>query len=101
MKQLPRLSSCARVARHCATGKKMKLKCELRPLRNGGHSLGFNDGDREHDAAAAHALMVAIGEFYDAPLDSTLTTPEDAINWLEWRASELMREWGFDSGEDA
>ena len=54
-----------------------------------------------HDAAAAHALMQAMDEFYAAPLDSTLNTPEDAINWLEWRASELMREWGFDSVEDA
>jgi hypothetical protein len=60
-----------------------------------------DDEDMSHDAACAHALMLAMGEFYAAPLDSSLETPEDTLNWLEWRASEIMREWGFDSGEDA
>lgn len=51
------------------------------------------------DAAAAHALMRAIGEFHNAPLDSSLTFPKDAIDWLEVRADEIMAGWGFDTGE--
>jgi len=75
----------------------MKLRTELTPGRRGGHALGFNDGDREHDAAAAHALMKAIEmlqadwEGYGEP------SPSSAV----LMADELMREWGFDTGEDA
>jgi len=39
-----------------------------------------------HDAAAAHALMQALIEY---------SIPRMVIE----RASELMRSWGFDSGE--
>lgn len=38
----------------------MKLLTELRTLKSGGHSLGYNEGDLQHDAAVAHALMHAI-----------------------------------------
>ena len=69
----------------------MKLKCEFSPLRNGGHSMGFNDGDREHDALAAHALMQAMEEF----------GPEGYVCEVQERADSILREWGFNSGEEA
>lgn len=78
----------------------MKLKTKM--CIDGVYSSPIGtDEDMCDDSAAAHALMMAIGEFRNAPLDSSLTFPEDAINWLESRASELMAQWGFDSGEDA
>lgn len=43
-----------------------------------------------HDAAAAHALMQAMDEI------GGYTT-----KFIQLRADTIMREWGFDSGEDA
>lgn len=76
----------------------MKLRTEMRGKDGAKYVIG-TPGNNAHDLLAAHALMMAIGEFYAAPLDSALITPEDAINWLEWRASEIMAGWGFDTGE--
>lgn len=56
-------------------------------LRTGRLTDMRGDDATIHDAAAAHALMHALSEC--------------ARNrqWILNRASELMREWGFDSGE--
>jgi hypothetical protein len=43
-----------------------------------------------HDAAAAHALMMAMDEI------GGYTT-----KFIQLRADTIMREWGFDTGEDA
>jgi hypothetical protein len=40
-----------------------------------------------YNATAAHAYKQAVSEHH-------------SYVWLEERASELLREWGFDSGED-
>lgn len=53
-----------------------------------------------HDAAAAHALMMAQDEFWKQDdLDSL--DARDAVEMIGVRAADLMREWGFGSGEDA
>ncbi len=44
-----------------------------------------------HDAALAHALIGAIDDVAGSFLLDDITA----------RASELMKQWGFDSGEDA
>jgi hypothetical protein len=53
------------------------------------------------DAVAAHALMQAIKETRDNPYlyGGTSGHPESVIEMIERRASEIMAEWGFDTGE--
>ena len=46
------------------------------------------------DAAAAHALMMAMKE-YTHPVHAAV------VAMVLQRASELMAQWGFDTGEDA
>lgn len=72
----------------------MKLGTELIVEPDDGR-LAFVNGSAdeiEHDAAAAHALMMAMEEFDGA---------EYQRDYILHRADELMREWGFDSGEVA
>lgn len=54
-----------------------------------------------HDAAAAHALMQAMREAGDGSADVAFYSDDDYQNWVYARVDSLMREWGFDSGEDA
>ena len=70
----------------------MKLKTILRKDDFQGRAfVDYIEGSEvDHDAACAHALMLAMDETCDAA----------SIIWAKKRASELMREWGFDSGED-
>jgi hypothetical protein len=42
----------------------------------------------EHDAAAAHALWLSLHQLDAGPR-----------KWVEDDADELMKQWGFDSGE--
>lgn len=45
----------------------------------------------EHDAAAAHALMLAVNH-----VDSPYQGLTHQAQWILRRADELMAEWGFD-----
>ena len=81
----------------------MKLKTTMIDAADGTRFAESRDGaDIDHDAAAAHALMQAMDE-----ASKYLSTPDgyasavDSIAAIRQRASELMRSWGFDSGEDA
>lgn len=49
----------------------------------------------KHDAAAAHALMQAIEEFWESPDGGGHEF--DGVRCVQERADELMREWGFES----
>lgn len=52
------------------------------------------DGDVRHDAFAAHALMQAIADAQEAEgLPGTLP---HITGFIQTRAAELMREWGFE-----
>lgn len=66
----------------------MKLKSEAKMTDSKLYPHVYISGslrDVEHDAAAAHALMQAMQEW----------TSRQAL-WIESRADELMRQWGFD-----
>ena len=56
------------------------------------------DDQLEHDAAAAHALMMAMDEVGAENRDYSWLA---CVEKIDHRASELMAQWGFDSGEDA
>lgn len=67
----------------------MKLKTELV-----NHFPLMCDFDAlKHDAAAAHALMQALKE----SSNMWFSTQQNVLSWIEERADELMREWGFES----
>ena len=68
----------------------MKLRTELPE----GGTCFFKDGpsDHVHDAAVAHALMQAMSYAYN--------TDPDVIDFIEKRADELMREWGFEQEKE-
>ena len=69
----------------------MKLRTDLIAnvmLGNKGVPAG-TDGDVEHDALAAHALMQAI-EVAEA---RWFVTQKDHTDWIKKKADELMREW--------
>jgi hypothetical protein len=55
-----------------------------------GDSDMYGEDQLEHDAAAAHALMEAIYRYWNPK----------ATQWIEDRADEIMRELGFDTGEE-
>lgn len=62
------------------------------------------DDQLEHDAACAHALMMAMDEWWSASDEHGLDeqqSPRETVQWIEARAQAILREWGFDSGEDA
>lgn len=64
---------------------------KLRTTQNGSHDLiDATDENLIYDAAAAHAFWLAIHE----------QSPRMRIK-LHERALTIMRQWGFDSGEDA
>jgi len=77
----------------------MKLKTSLTVSRDGS-LVDATDENLIHDADAAHATMQAMDE-----VSKYLSTPDgyasavDSIAAIRQRASELMRSWGFDSGE--
>lgn len=59
--------------------------------------VGFARGtldDFAHDAAAAHALMQALCDFDN--IRPYLEKMADLSTWIEQRADELMREWGYE-----
>jgi hypothetical protein len=60
-----------------------------------------NMGDVDHDRKAAHALMQAMEEIeLDGYQDDEMEdVHRRAFSDTRMRASELMRSWGFDSGE--
>lgn len=80
----------------------MKLMTEM-SHSNSWHApraVGFaieEDDERDqfrHDAAAAHALMHAIRDAFDEPCVFP-APPWPSPAWIETRADEIMREWGF------
>jgi hypothetical protein len=52
------------------------------------------DDQVEHDAAAAHALTQAMRQ-YEQDFPFSPAVAQDVIQWIEKRADELMREWGY------
>lgn len=51
------------------------------------------------DAMAAHALMLAMSEWWmksDEEGIDEYQSPRGAVEWVQERADELMREWGFE-----
>lgn len=61
----------------------MRLRAELHEGK-----LGFFDIDAvKHDAMAAHALLQAM---------RTAPDMEHQRRWVEKRADEIMREWGYE-----
>lgn len=77
----------------------MKLRTEMKDSGYGTIEprlkLGDNGGAVFHDAARAHALLQAKNEVLANVIYHDLRT------LIDIRADSLMREWGFDSGEDA
>lgn len=82
----------------------MRLLTELRDRMNeNGKAPVFNEpGMRPerafaHDAVAAHALLRAINDWHEkngtGPDEDVY--PHATVAWLENRAAELMREWGY------
>ena len=71
----------------------MKLKTVLRKDDFQGRAFvdHIEGSEVDHDAAAAHALMQAIEIIMEEP----------ETHEIIGLASELMRSWGFDTGEDA
>ncbi len=53
----------------------------------------------KHDAAAAHALMRAIHNRIDRARDAGEPDAARRLECIIQYADEIMREWGFDSGE--
>ncbi len=84
----------------------MKLLTEMSgaKLLAGGHEADENCcewyqvNQLEHDAAAAHALMMAQDEFWKQD-DLGSLDARDAVEMIGVRADELMQQWGFDTGE--
>ena len=74
----------------------MKLRTEML----GFESKVLNPVDRldtyhdacKHDAMAAHALLQAMGEWWERPSEADSCT-DAAVTWIEQRADEIMREW--------
>ena len=64
----------------------------LKTTCDGGHVSGFS-ADHEHDAAYAHALVLAIESI---EVDGDVASLRDMRN----RAAELMRAWGYGEVED-
>ena len=77
----------------------MKLKTEVGSEYPEGYGLK-ELADFEHDVAAAHALIQAMDDLIAKWGDGTCCI-ETAKGLILERASELMAQWGFDSGEDA
>ena len=77
----------------------MKLRTEMRGFADGTHYAAVKAGDTadaiNHDAAAAHALMLAMADL-DHMDWSRKRNPVAEIQSL---ANALMTEWGFDTGE--
>lgn len=81
----------------------MMLKTELYPNRIGGITQGWSgENDLKHDAAYAHALVLAIGEIgvTDDGGYAQYCPASDTQSFLRERAEELMREWGYVEVED-
>lgn len=50
----------------------------------------------EHDAAAAHAYQQAIKEWWNEDEPDNAQIADAAVTWIEQRADEIMRGWGYD-----
>lgn len=73
----------------------MKLRTEMIETNTGRRFPAIRSNETcpmamTHDASAAHAFMKAIDD-----MDAIFNTPSDPTGWLEKRADEIMREWGF------
>lgn len=64
------------------------------------NEVDFSGADHDfiHDAAAAHALLVAINENMADWLSCPDDHPAKVSSWLLKRADEIMASWGY--GED-
>ena len=58
---------------------------------------GSNMDAFEHDALAAHALMMALSQWLGVSTNDECAG--NAVTWIYHRADEIMRSQGFDSGE--
>ena len=74
----------------------MKLRTEMYAT-NGGMRIDSFRVDSEHDALCAHALMMAVSEWLSVSTNDECAG--NVVTWIYHRADELMRSWGFDSGE--
>lgn len=72
----------------------MKLKTSLTASRDGS-IVDATDENLIHDAAAAHALLMAMAEFNHAGHPQY----QNPIYAAMCRADELMAQWGFEGGE--
>jgi hypothetical protein len=74
----------------------MKLRTELECLtdRDWEPFRGCRAEATKHDAAAAHALLQAIAEWWDRPPKADSCT-DASVMWIEQRASEILASWGF------
>ena len=77
----------------------MKLRTSLTASCDGS-LVDATDENLICDAAAAHALMMAMCQ-YESDFPLSAAAPQDVIQWIEKRADALLKQWGFDSGEDA
>lgn len=75
----------------------MKLRTSLTVSRDG-TLVDVSDGNLFHDVAAARALMQAMDDLIKE-WGSGGCSFETTKTLLLERADELMRSWGFDSGE--
>jgi hypothetical protein len=81
----------------------MKLRTSLTASRDGS-LVDATDENLICDSMAAHALMQAMSEWWNASDDSGIDekqSPRETMQWVEARAQAIFREWGFDTGEDA
>lgn len=66
---------------------------ELMTECNGSGITVGSDDEYTHDATYAHALVMAMEELRATA--NRYAFPSNALNAVEHRAAELMREWGF------
>lgn len=75
----------------------MKLKTSLTASRDGS-MVDATDENLIHDAAVAHALMQALA---DADIEDFESFSSTWVTQIMERADALLKQWGFDTGEDA
>jgi hypothetical protein len=68
----------------------MKLKTKCSP-----HTINGSMDDFSHDAAVAHALVIALNESRNVRLRQGRSIEE----WVEGRADEILAEWGYPNTE--
>jgi len=71
-----------------STKNAIELRCDPETLRNG---IYYPLPQKMHfDACVAHALMKAIEEFYDLPMDEQRMDAWQALGWVRKRAAEIL-----------